>query len=204
MEKSNPKYLNTGQYPKSSRSIRSLMFGENDMEPLIDKLRKIKALAENGVAGEAKAARAQLERPLSKHGVTMEELAENTMKERRFRVTKSDTPLFYQTLASVIGNRYKSCYYYRGESKVTCVEMSDLEYLDFKQYYLFHRNQLNREIKKSIDLLVSAYYHKHKIFNCEQSANGNEDDRTTPEEIAALVRMMQNLEDVSYHKQLNR
>lgn len=179
------------------------MFGGNNMEPLIDKLRKIKALAEGGVAGEAKAARSQLEKLLLKYGVTLEELAENTMKERRFRVTKSDTQLFYQTLASVIGNRYKSCYHYRGESKVTCVEMSDLEYLDFKQYYQFHRSQLNREIKKSTDLLMNAYFHKHNIFNCEHSASGS-DTKTTPEEIAALVRMMQNLEDVSYHKQLNK
>lgn len=133
------------------------------MESIKDKLRKIKALADAGVAGEAKAAQYQLEKLLSKHNISIDELFDDTMKERKFKVS-SDKVIYLQVLSSIIGNRAKEAYYFKGRPSEQYVKLTDIEYIDVKNQFDFHRKQLAKEKKKAIKQLEIAYVHKHHLY----------------------------------------
>lgn len=76
------------------------------MDKVIDKLKKLLALAERGERGEAYNARKILERELSLHGLTIEDLRSENVKERVFAYkTKDEATLFYQILSAVCGEK---------------------------------------------------------------------------------------------------
>ena len=56
-----------------------------DKESRIEKLRKIKALADNGVSGEAIAAQEALDRLLKEYGLTLEDISDEQRKDYDFK-----------------------------------------------------------------------------------------------------------------------
>ena len=76
------------------------------MDKIIDKLKKILALAERGEQGEAINARIMLENELRKHGLTIEDLRSELKIPRIFPYkTKEEMTLFFQILISVCGRK---------------------------------------------------------------------------------------------------
>ena len=63
-------------------------------EKIIDKLKKIQALAERGFAGEATAAKYQLEKLMSKYGLTIDDIMDVKKTERTFKVPRAMNQLF--------------------------------------------------------------------------------------------------------------
>ena len=78
------------------------------MDKIIDKLKKILALAERGEQGEAINARIMLENELRKHGLTIEDLRSELKIPRIFPYkTKEEMTLFFQILNTTLKeNRY--------------------------------------------------------------------------------------------------
>lgn len=172
------------------------------MEQIIDKLKKIKSLADRGVAGEAIAAQQQLEKLLAKHGLTIQDLFNEERKERKFKVNNADEMIFYQICFSIIGNRTKQGWRYKHEKAVKYMELTDVEYIDILQQFDFHRKQLAKEKKKSIKTLETAYVYKHNLFNCDKSDTPSE-SKMTMAEYLSIMAMKERLEDVTFRKQLS-
>lgn len=172
------------------------------MEQIIEKLKKIKSLADKGVAGEAIAAQAQLEKLLAKHNLTIQDLFNEERKERKFKVNKADQLIFNQVCLSIIGNRAKETWHYVGESRIKHMNITDVEFIDISQQFDFHRKQFEKEKKKMIDKLENAYVYKHDLFNCDKSDTPSE-SKMTIEEYYEIMAMKNRLEDVTFRKQLS-
>lgn len=172
------------------------------MDAIIEKIKKIKRLADEGFAGEAKAAQFQLEKLLEKHNLSIEDLFEERIERRMFKVPKGYKQLFIQTLSSIIGDRYKGIWTYKRKPSEYYVELTDVEYIDCEQAWSFHHSQLKKELAKSKAVLEKAYYHKHVLFNNDYVSTGEEKQTMTLEEYLAMKAQMNNLENVSLKKQL--
>jgi hypothetical protein len=171
-------------------------------DKIIDKLKKINALAERGFAGEAKAAKRQLEKLMEKYGLTIDDIMDEKKTERVFKVPRAMDQLFVQVLTSVISDRFRDVWNYRGETTLKRIDLTDMEFVDIEQSWSFHSKQLKKEIAKSKKLLESAYYQKHDLFNCNPKESNSKGSKLSLKELEALFRMMDNLESVTLHKQL--
>jgi hypothetical protein len=168
------------------------------METIKEKLRKIKALADKGIDGEARSAQYQFERLLSKYNLTIEDIFDNTLKERKFKVGKSEERIFIHTLATNIGDRYKNVFIYKGKPSEKYIELTDQEYIDFEQQFSFHRKQLKKELKKSNNELFNAYCFKHRLYNKEAKV----ESEMTLDEYLSIIGYTKKMEDVTFRKQL--
>jgi hypothetical protein len=173
------------------------------METIKEKLRKIKALAERGVDGEAKAAQFQLEKLLAKYNLTIEDIFDNTLKPRKFKVGRSEKKIFIHTLAANIGDRYKNVFYYKGNLSEVFIELTDQEYIDFEQQFSFHKKQFKREMKKAIDQLHKAYCYKHDLFNKDSQPKECDESEMSLDEYLSIMGLANKLENVTFRKQLS-
>ena len=173
------------------------------MESVIEKLLKIKRLADEGFDGEAEAAKYQLEKLMKKYEMTLDDLMGIKKTSRTFKVPKAMTQLFIQVVASVISERYKDMWSYRGASTTKYIDLTDIEYVDIEQMWSFHSKQLKKELAKQKKIVENAYYHKHELFDCNPADSDESKKETlTAEEIMEILRMTENLESVTFRKQL--
>lgn len=171
------------------------------MEAIKEKLLKIKRLADRGFAGEATAAQLALEKMLLKYNLTIDDIFEERKQNRAFTVPQKSDFIFVQVVASVIGNRYKEMHYYASKRTEQYLNVTDAEYFDIKSKFEFHSTQLNKELEKNKKDVRTAYCYKHDLFNHEYVSDGSEKGMSL-EEYMRIKRAEENLEDVSYTKQL--
>jgi hypothetical protein len=173
------------------------------MDKVIDKLKKLLALAERGERGEAYNARKILERELSLHGLTIEDLRSENLKERVFAYkTKDEATLFYQILSAVCGEKSEAIKdaRYNSRKKRLYVCLTDMQYIDVVNMWIFHRRQFNKERNRILKDILSAYVNKHDIFDPEASPS---DPKSVDwDEIARILKLSGAMEDVTYHKLL--
>ena len=169
------------------------------METIIEKIKKIKELADRGYQGEAIAAKHKLELLLAKYNLSIHDIEDNELKMRHIKYKDAwNKKLVLQTVASCT-ERELSFYrnsYYPGH---ILVELSDLEYVEVLNKLDFHRKQFEKEKRKAEKAFFTAYIHQHELFG---NGGGKGGKKLTLEEMMAIWGMMENLEKVSYHKSL--
>jgi hypothetical protein len=172
------------------------------MEITIEKLRKIKELAERGIGGEMKTARAMLESLLEKHGLTISDLESEVKTAREFSIrSKAEHQILVQILFMVAEK--PDLFGYKNKPKKLYSNLTDLEYLQIKPLVDFHISQYRKELRKFQKTLLDAYIHKHDLFSHKDSEPDSSDKAPLSyEELKSLLSAMQNLEDVHYRKQL--
>lgn len=164
---------------------------------IMGKLRKLKALVDQGVDGEAIAAKLALEKMLAKHGLCYEDLfIENEpKKEYEFRYSsRQEKQLLIQCLANMFGSKsetWKSIVRWRDGSMRFFVDLTEVEYTLFKDFYEFHRTYWKEYIAKQTDLLMDAYIHAQNLWDCsprteEEKANRQPSKYSMAELIAVL------------------
>ena len=105
-------------------------------ESLKAKLRKLAALAERGVGGEAENARRLMEQFCREHGVSIDEILNvEERKQYRFEIGrhKIDMKIFMQCYSRVIGE--KSMSYYRESRSAISVEMTAYQYAEISSLF---------------------------------------------------------------------
>ncbi len=164
-------------------------------ELIIEKLRKIAALAERGIGGEKVNAKSQLEKLLEKHHISLEDL--NTRKPRRTNAFK----YFYKWQRELLFDCYHclvgsgSFEYYRARKRKTLYfEMTALQEVELRDMFCYYKKLYAKELKR----LTLAFTHKHHLFNYNQDDSDDSSKELSKEEIAAIVRMMQGIEPSSY------
>lgn len=161
------------------------------MDTFIDKLRKIEKLANCGIDGECKNAARMLQNLLSRHGLTLEDLAEENKKEYRMNYrTIWEKMLLLQICAKITGSSRITYSKRRGKTGIF-FKLSVPQYIDFMVMYKTYRPAL----KKEIDTLCSAFFTKHDIFG--PPPKDYKDQKLDKEESERIWRMAMGLRDVA-------
>ena len=140
-------------------------------EKLIEKLRKIKALADRWIAWEAVVARNMLNKLLEENWITIDELDRSVREERSFPVTDWQyypRKLFMQCLGAMFWNEiwdvYLWCY---KDSWCVALMISEVEYAELKIYYDFYLWKRKSEKKLMIEHMYFVFLQKNWIFSEE-------------------------------------
>ncbi len=151
-------------------------------EFIIEKLKKVKELAERGVEGEAQAAKEKLDILLNKYGLTLKDLEEVKTNEYKFKyVTVYEKKIMIQCISKVLDNPQLTYSWYKDKKKEFFVEMTEWQFIEATSLIKFHIKQFRKEVKERMKAFFSAYCSKHTLF--ADSAEGG-DAKMTPEEIA--------------------
>lgn len=183
----------------------------SSFETIKSKLLKLQALAERGYKGEAEAAKRLLDKLCKQYGVSLEDILDREKKNRyRFEIGKGKLwlKLFMQCYANVTGSkelRYirESCSIIRG------VELTAYQFAEISNLFFWHKANLKKDIEKTQRLVFEAYVQKHRIFR--DRSNDPEDPEEEQEDkpidfahLQALLMMMGNLNDNTFHKMIEK
>ena len=164
----------------------------------IDLAKKLKALAEQGVGGEKENAVRKLIALMRKHGITEEELEQNTLIQKRFRIAKANRQIFFQVVSNVIGKRINELDFdCRGR---IIYNLNQHEFLEITAKFEFYKKELERQTK----IMYSAFVMKHHIYPCEKIDDN--DEYMTPEEEEKYMlanEMAQSMKSNPFRKMLN-
>jgi len=171
------------------------------MELIIEKLRKVKELADRGEAGEALVAREKLHILLNKYGLSIEDLEQNEVHSYKFKyVTAAEMSIIIQCISKVMDKPRLQYSYYKDKKKEFFVKMTEWQYAESKYLIDFHVKQFRDELKAQMKALVSAYATKHDLFSKTKSDEPGKE--MTPEEMERLIAIYQSLGDKFFQKQL--
>lgn len=167
-----------------------------------EKLKKIYALAMQGVDGEKEAAMKLLAKLSKKYGVSIQNLDEEQVKEFEMEFHgKFEVQLLTQIVYKITGsnNVYKMYYTKSGrlcrtKASVHCTEAQKME-IEF----LF--NFYKTLFKKEQEYLLRAFIQKHRLFG-ERAENDEEPSDLSDEEWLKIMHMAAGLSDESPLKQL--
>ena len=133
-----------------------------------DILRKLKALAERGVGGEAINAGELLKRMMEKYGITEDEISDDCIERCEFRYSGVfGKDLMHQIIFMVCGEI--TMYQYRGNSKIVIADVTTVQRIEIEAAYTFYRKRLDEGLRKFYDAFVQKQYlfpDDVKLENC--------------------------------------
>lgn len=169
-----------------------------------ERLLKMYALATKGVDGERDAAQRLLDENLKKYGLTIDDLIESDDKKEMYWFVAKDT---YQRslltqLYGVFICKSQHIKTYGSNQKKYAVGMmlSKVEYAELQMMYDFYLDIWKKELNRQKEVLFLAFISKHGI-----ALQGSDASEMTDEEIETArraARMMDDLEDASFKKQI--
>ena len=172
-----------------------------DREQLLQKVKKIQALAERGDRGEKESAAAMLERLMKKYGITESEIAEDRRELAWFRFkTPLERRLLHQIIYAVTGRVGYSCVGARTNRprKMLGIECTAAERLEIELSFEFY----NAALEKELDRFYSAFLNKNHIFPDKPIDDVPEIGEMDLEEAQRLSMMMAGMEEHSRRKAL--
>jgi hypothetical protein len=169
-----------------------------------ERLFKMYALATDGVDGEKETAQRILEENLAKYGLSIDDLVETDDKKEMCWFTAKDA--YKKSLLTQLYGVYicKSQHIKTYVNKVkkydVGMELTKSEYAELRMMYDFYIDLWIKELDKQKEALFLAFISKHGI-----ALQGSDASKMTDEEIETAkraCRMMDDLEDVSFKKQI--
>lgn len=177
------------------------------MERITDKLRKLLALAEGGKGGEAVNAKKLLELHLKKYGLTLEDICENTPREREIKYKdEEELRLIIQIIISVIGSRndsYKKATY-NSRKKTIQIDLTDFQFAEISSMVDFFVKQFRKDKKQFYSDFFVAFVQKHKLFDI--TPDDVEKDSFTEmdfQRLSRIIQMADSMENITYRKQIS-
>jgi len=175
------------------------------MEKYIALAKKLYALATKGVGGEKQNAQSMLDALLKKHNISIEDIEEETIRERHFKLTKETKPLFVQIVACT---RYgikqygifpaKDVKYFNLPGNFM-IECTDSEFIEIEAKFDFYHKLLIEEQ----DVFFTAFLAANDLL----ANNPNKvEEINTPEEIEKYKRvaaLSSKIKKGQFMKQLN-
>jgi hypothetical protein len=165
--------------------------------PILERLRKIKALAQSGQTQEAATAQAHLDRLLQVHGLTVEQLG--SVERADVTITmqgKRDGQLIIHLVRRVTGQAEHPIFCIRGRPRTLLTALSPSEHIDLLEMLAYYRRAFDQETER----LFHAFLHRHRLI----LINGSAPTRPlTPAELAearATMRLMEGLSVPSFAK----
>ncbi len=177
------------------------------MEKIIEKLKKIKALADKGFKGEAVAAKNMLDEMLKKYGLSLEDLQFDRTEERRFKFRSvPERKVMLHVALKMFGRnspQFKSFGIYT-HYKECAIELNDIDFVDYSNMCDFYITQLRKEVRKFQKTVAAAFVNKHNLFDDSDDDNEEspKDKKIDWEHIMYLNSLIGSMSDAKYHKQL--
>jgi hypothetical protein len=163
------------------------------MDTIIERLKKVKELADRGEAGEALAAKAKLMELLKKYNISLEDIETDITNSYKFRYAFSDEKkVMLQCISKVIDDPKMTYSHYKDKKKEFFVKLTEWQYIESMDLIKFHLKQYRDEKKRKMRALFSAYLNRHELF-ADSSEPG--DSKMSPEEYADFVRAYEGLLD---------
>lgn len=173
-------------------------------ESLKTKLRKLAALAEQGVDGEADNARRLMENICREHGVSLDAVL-NVEERKRYEFNvgsrKIDLSLFTQCYAKVTGEKRLS--YYQKSRSVISVNLTAYQYAEISSLFVWHKENFKRDVDNIMETLFQAYCSKHSLYSERSKDAPNDELKLSPEDIRRIVAaaaLADSLNDNRYYK----
>jgi len=172
---------------------------EPDMKKVIDLLRKLKALADNGIDGEKETAEDMLARLMAKHNVTWFDLS---MKEKREITLRWKSDLELRIVSQIVCHvaTYPECNFSKHpkQNKMYVYGPVD-EMMLIEAMYDFYK----AEWYKQLDVFYQAFVQKQGVFaNSTWPDFGVKKPDLSREEIFRLQQMSEGIPKAVFHKQL--
>ena len=134
-------------------------------ETILQKAKKIQALADGGYMGEAETAKRKLEDYLLKYGLTWEDLSDETARDYDFKVSgEIEIRIFNQVIYTVFGNTETPFGTYKGKRGIRWATLTPRQFVEVSELYAFHKKNAIQEYKKMTDRFLSAYASDHQLF----------------------------------------
>lgn len=176
------------------------------------KIRKLQALAERGVGGEATNAKILLSALCEKYGIDESKLDEEEKQWYEFEMRTSVQKLFLQLYVSVYGTTERYLkeveLWKRGRKKIVKCKFTRAEYIEFSQMWEWHRKNYLTERKRMRELFQIAYFDKFKMYaseTCDEyeaQRSKKKDDDFTFEDLIAINMMAAACKNKSFYKQI--
>lgn len=178
---------------------------------IIERLKKIKELADRGTAGEAEAAKKLFRELSKKYNIEESDLYDNRDTHYFFVLkNKTEEKMFCQCLAKVFGSKsniFNSVYHFKDRKRKKFIVCKPQEYLIFKEFFEFHKEQYKEFEKEKLDQykqkIYCAYLEAHDIYDStpkDREENKNIDFDT----IMDIIKLSEQAkkETITYNKQL--
>lgn len=179
------------------------------MERITDKLRKLLALAERGCGGEAENAKRLLETQLRRYGMTFEDLLREGKKKRAFKYRNNEEKrITAQVLVAVLGSKseaFNEATICSSEKRID-IELTDLQYAEISDMVDFYKRQFNKEKKRLMSEILSAFISKHNLYDCDPSDEVRQRAEEQKIDRARRWRIMtlsEGMEDTHYRKSIS-
>ncbi len=168
------------------------------MNPIHEKLRKLLALASQGVGGERDNAQAMLEALMRKHGISVDDLAGESRTLERFKYGRSflEKKLLHQVIGSVVLNPSFYTDKRKGKGGYVWVEVTKSERLEIELRYAAYAAAM----KKEMEIFYSAFIHRNQIFHSDSKAS--EESSLSHQELMKIALAMQGMEKVKIRRTL--
>lgn len=177
------------------------------MDRIIDKLKKLLALAERGERGEADNARRLLEAELRRHGLTLEDICADNRRTRMFKCNSNEERgLLIQVLVNYLGSKSDAfCEStYNKRKKQVYIDLTDMEYIDISNMYDFYKAQFKKERKRLLHDMIVAFVQKHSLYDSTPSERPDDDREIDWDELKRILALSSTMEDVTFRKQLTK
>lgn len=167
-------------------------------ENLLEKLKKIKALADRGERGEQASAKALLEKLMQEHGVTEADLEVERVETVFFPYhDELERRILAQVIFSVTGKPAFGCVGAASGRKrkklgTDCTAAQRLE-IEFNYKFFYGA------AKKEFEVFLYAFYSKNDIFPHESEAQVKTLEEMTPEEKEEMIRAAMMAEGMERH-----
>lgn len=178
---------------------------DEQYESIKNKLKKLLALAERGVQGEAENARRLLEKLCKEYGVSMEELLdENQVKFYRFNIGRNAVykDLFVQCYCKVAEKG--SLKYHQASRSQIEVEMTALQYAELASLFEWHKANFDKDFEDMKKNILLAYCRKHHLYSEVKPDNDRELTADERKRLIKVLFMQESLNDNQYHKLLEK
>lgn len=179
------------------------------MERITDKLRKLLALAERGCGGEAENAKRLLEAQLRRYGMTLEDLLNEGKKKRAFKYRNNEEmKIIIHVLLAVLGSKAEAFCdaTYCSSAKRVDIELTDLQYAEISDMVDFYKRQFNKEKKRLMSEMFSAFINKHNLYDCDpidEMKQRAEEQKFDRERLWRILTLSAGMEDIHYRKSIS-
>lgn len=162
------------------------------------KLRKLYALAERGVGGERETAARMLGKLLARHGLTVDDLADEQRVMRWFPApTKFEHRLACQILAKVCNTNDVPAYTNKGRRKQIGIEVTPAEAIEFELHY----DALRKALEEHFQDAFAAFVQANRLFS---SLPGAEPEALLSERDFRIMSMAAAVQPTAVNPRLER
>lgn len=164
-------------------------------ESLLDKLRKVLAIAQSGEAGERDAAKNLLDRLLADNGLTMDDLSDNRKEKIWLKLRRAPEmrSLMLQIYFMVSGESHVEYWECKATQEVAFM-LTKIQAAQMRELYSVYAPALEKELKKARDVATRAFLLKNDIGSGKVPES---DRKLTPEEMRELLAVFAYAENIN-------